>query len=229
METFSFKNVSVFLFANFVASKEKMDVQKEKILEKILSRANAMFMRYGLKSVTMDDVARELGMSKKTLYQYVESKPDLIQQTTYWHVENEKKIFTNLRENATDAMDALLSMAIYSLEMFKNLSSSLIYDLQKYYPESWKIVEHLQKDCIYDDMIQNLHRGRAEDLYRIDFDADIVARFFAVQAFCITDEDLFPPKGFKKEKLFMEHILYHLHSIATPQGLARMKEKINQK
>ena len=181
-----------------------------------------MFFRYGLKSVTMDDVARELGISKKTLYQFFPTKNDLIQQTILAHTDCEKKIFADLRTKSKDAIEEILAFAKCCIKMLSNLSPTLMYDLQKFYPESWQLVEYLQKEHTYMDISLNMARGKEEGLYRKDVDTAVVARLYVAQSLCIVDETTFPQKEFAKEKLLMEFVLYHLRGVSTPRGLEKL-------
>ena len=101
--------------------------------EKIIQKAAEMFITLGFKSVTMDDIARELGISKKTLYQYVENKNDLIGQIFQERIKNEKQCMADIREEATDAVDEILRIARYVIQELRQMSPTTMYDLRKYY------------------------------------------------------------------------------------------------
>ncbi len=110
--------------------------------DKILSRCERLFMRYGIKSVTMDDVSRELGISKKTLYQFFENKDDLIHQITVHHFACQNKSVEEILSEAKTAIDEMIGIANWMNEMSKNMNPSLMFDLRKYHPESWNVFKN---------------------------------------------------------------------------------------
>jgi len=177
-------------------------------------------MRYGIKSITMDDIARELGISKKTLYQYVENKSDLIGQIFQQKISLEKQCMAEIHREATDAVDEILRIARYVIQELRQLSPTTMYDLRKYYRNTWRQMEALQQKYVYKLIRENLERGQAEGLYRSNLDVDIVAKLYVAKTSMVVDEDLFPSRQYNIEKLFEEYIMYHIHGIASAKGLA---------
>ena len=114
--------------------------------QRILHRAEDLFLRYGIKSVTMDDIARELGISKKTLYQFVENKTDLIQQIFRQKIEGEIKLIAEIRATAQDAIDEMMKIARHAIDELRKLTPTIVYDLQKYYHGTWKMMESLHQN-----------------------------------------------------------------------------------
>ena len=117
--------------------------------EKILKKSEELFLRYGLKSVTMDDLANQLGMSKKTLYQFVKNKSDLIEQVIELHISDEKAFMKDTREKSKDAVEEMIIVARHYIQELKKLSPTLIYDLKKYYQHLWLLIEQLESDHTY--------------------------------------------------------------------------------
>lgn len=177
-------------------------------------------MRYGIKSVTMDDIAREMGISKKTLYQYVENKSDLIGQIFQEKIKNEKQCMADIREAATDAVDEILRIARYVIQELRQMSPTVMYDLRKYYRDTWRQMEALHQRHIYQLIRENLERGQAEGLYRENIDVDIIAKLYVAKTPLVVDEDIFPTREYNVEKLFEEYMMYHIHGIASAEGLA---------
>ena len=192
----------------------------------ILKKAEALFMRLGLKSVSMDDVARELGISKKTLYQFFDSKEDLIMQVISRHRCEESESVANICRESSDALREMLAIARHEIVQFQQMSPATIYDLKKYYPEAWRIVEHEQRDYIYGILKANIDRGIAEGLYRDDFNADILARLYVGSIHWLVDDELFPPTEFHWAQLYREFIYYHLRGIASGKGLKKLEAYI---
>ena len=104
--------------------------------QELLEKSERLFFRYGIRSVSMDDIARELGISKKTLYQWVENKEDLLQRVVEHRHCQEEADMERLRSEARDAMDALIRMGRYGAKAFAEVSPNFLYDVQKYYPSS---------------------------------------------------------------------------------------------
>ena len=198
-----------------------MDVKQQ-----ILKRAMDLFMRYGIKSVTMDDLSRQLGISKKTLYQYVSNKNDLITQIFMQKVEHEKKIMAEIRENSTDAIDEILKIAAYVIDELRELSPTTVYDLQKYYQEAWKQMESLHQKHIYAIIRENLQWGMKQGFYRENLNPDIIAKLYVGKTSLVVDEELFPTREYNMSDLFREYIYYHIHGIASPKGLTLLDKHL---
>lgn len=194
--------------------------------QRILTTSESLFMRYGLKSVTMDDIARELGISKKTLYQFVDNKSDLIEQIFKQKIELEKELMQQIREQSTDAVDEIVKIARYVIQQLKELSPTTMYDLQKYYRNTWRLMESLHQKHIYVIIKENLIRGMKQDLYRQNMNPDVVAKLYVAKTSFVADEDLFPIRDYNLEDLFREFIIYHIHGIASPNGLQLLKKHL---
>jgi AcrR family transcriptional regulator len=194
--------------------------------EKWLKRVEEMFLRYGIKSITMDDVACELGISKKTLYTFVESKDDLVKKVLENHINGEKEMFDWMSKQAQNAIEEMfIVMEMNALQMAQ-MTSNIVYDLQKYHRAAWEMMEDFQKGFLYQVVRANLERGVQEGLYRPDFDLDIVTKLHIATSFQIFDEGYFPQNTYKKEIVFREYLLHYLYGIASEQGLKLIKEKL---
>lgn len=192
--------------------------------EKILEESTGLFLRYGVKSITMDDIASNLGISKKTLYQFVDNKTDLIYQVCHQHIMAEKAIIDKIVSDSKDAIDEILSIAAYVTNLLRQLSPTTVYDLQKYYKASWKVMEGLHNEHVYHVIKNNVDRGIKEGLYRDDLDADIIAKLYVGKTNMVVDPELFPLKEYNLEKLFSEYIHYHIHGIASQKGLTLLRK-----
>lgn len=191
---------------------------------RILIKAENLFLRYGIKSVSMDDIARELGISKKTLYQSVENKKDLLMQVIQAHVTAELEAMSTIQAEAADAIDEMLRVTQYALPTLRQMSPTVIYDMQKYYQEVWQMIEGYHNEHIFDMIKANLERGISEGVYRDDFNADIVAKLYVGKTMLVIDEGLFPLKNYNKENLFKEYIKYHIRGIASAKGLKLLEK-----
>ncbi len=197
-----------------------MDATKEKIL----LQASLLFIRFGVKSITMDEIASKIGISKKTLYQHADNKADLIQQVIRQHSEQERCIGAAIRNKSLNAIDEVVGMVGYATELLRQFSPNLVHELQKYYPESWSIVNTLHNDHIFNDIKANLERGIREGLYRSDFNVLIITKLYVAQTLHIIDESIFPNKEFAAEQVLKEFVMYHLQGIVSPKGAALLRE-----
>ncbi len=196
--------------------------------EKILHEAGELFMRYGIRSVTMDEIARQLGISKKTLYQIVENKADLIKQVMYQHQAEDLEQFLEIKNTSSNAIEEMLGLARHMMELLNKMSPTVMYDLQKYYHESWQLMEELHKKHAYAIIQNNIEEGKQQGLYRDDINADVTARFYVALSLLLVDEQLFPQKKYRKEQLVEQYISYHIHGIASPAGVALLEKHLIQ-
>ena len=198
-----------------------MDTKQE-----ILNKTDALFMRYGIKSVTMDDIARELGISKKTLYQYVDNKQDLIEQIFQKHIQQDILAFKQIREEAVDSIDEILKVARYIIQTLRKVSPTTMYDLEKYYKKTWLQMKQLHNRYVYGLIMDNIQRGIEEGFYRASVKVDIIAKLFVGCTTLLVDVDLFPMDKYNHEALVRQQIIYHVYGIASPKGLALLDDHL---
>ncbi len=145
--------------------------------ERIKLQATDLFMKYGVRSVSMDDIANQLGMSKKTIYQYYADKDELVEAVIVNEINHNEaccQIDINGSENAVHELFLAMDMV---LEMFRSMNASVLYDLEKYHPVAFqKFLKH-KNDYLYGVIRNNLIRGISEGLYREDINIDIISRF----------------------------------------------------
>ena len=190
----------------------------------ILKKAEALFLRLGVKSVSMDDVASELGISKKTLYQFFESKEELLLQAIREHQCEESEAVSSICRDSQDALQEILHIARLVILQMQQISPAAIFDLKKYYPEAWKEVVDLHKGHIYGVLRENLDKGIRQGLYREEINPDIIARLYLSGISSFSDENLFPSVEFPRDRLFREFIFYHLRGIVSARGLEKLLE-----
>lgn len=189
-----------------------------KLEDRIRSKTLELFMKLGLRSVSMDDIARELGMSKKTIYKFFENKESLVHSIVLGYTRKEQRTLRAIRKASTNAVDEMLRVARHVTRMFRSMSPYVVYDLQKYYPQSWKTLQQLQSEFVYDTILENLKKGMAEGLYRKDICPGIIAKLYVGKTFFLVDEAHFPLKDFDRDQLFVEAIRYHLFGILSDEG-----------
>ncbi|HLF63050.1 MAG TPA: TetR/AcrR family transcriptional regulator [Saprospiraceae bacterium] len=191
-----------------------------------LERVENLFLRLGIKSQTMDDVARELGISKKTLYQLVENKDDLVHRVLENHIAREKIQCLDMAAHAENAIDQMVFVMDSNSQEFAQMKANVLYDLQKYHRDAWIMIRKFHHDFIYKLVAANLERGKKEGLYRTDFNIDIITRIHLATVFSLFDEELFPSSTIRRDVLFREYMKYYLHGIVTEKGHRLLQSKL---
>lgn len=194
--------------------------------EKWLKRVEELFFKLGIKSLTMDDVARELGISKKTLYAFVESKDDLVGKVMDRHMSEQCKADEILHAESTDAVDQMVRVIKQIMADLSQMKPNVVHEMHKYHREVWDRMNEFQHSYILNIARQNLEWGREEGLYRTDFDIEITARFYIAGAMSIFEEQYFPKPPYTFEGLFKEFIINYLHSIVSEKGRKLLQEKL---
>jgi AcrR family transcriptional regulator len=193
-------------------------------LAKILDAAELLFRKYGIRSVTMSDIAAQLGMSKKTLYQYIDNKNELVEKILKKYIENEKLMCNQAADTAEDALQEMFSISIQVQRNIENMNPSLLFDLRKYHFEVWQLFEQHRKEFILSIMKNNLKRGIEEDIYRKDMDTEIISRIHIGTINIFSDDELLPPDQFPRPLLHKEFVLYHLYGIVSEKGRELMSD-----
>lgn len=190
--------------------------------QQIIAKAKDLFMRYGIKSVSMDDLARELGVSKKTLYQYVENKADLIERIFEQHLAHEKLLLDYYKKDSTNAIDEMLKIARHMIKELRAYSVTVMYDLQKYYRSTWRLLQNVHEQYFINIIKDNLERGIAEGVYRQDLSPEVIAKLYISKSLSVADQECFPLKDYPVKELFIEHMNYHLNGIISQEGRKAM-------
>lgn len=188
------------------------------IKDRILQHAQTLFMRNGIKSVSMDDIAADMAMSKKTLYKWFENKDQIVQAGMSKHLDGTQCECTSMIETATSAIDELFRMMEWTKQQFSNVHPSIFYDLQKFHPGTWQLWLAHKNEFILAQIIQNLRRGITEDLFRADLDVDVMARLRLSQIELLFDSDVFPPRQFGNERVSQALLEHFMLGVATLKG-----------
>jgi len=149
--------------------------------EKILTSALAQFFKYGIKHVTMDDIAKELGMSKKTIYQFYKEKDDLVNQLCELQMKDHKCDFMKISEDAKDPIHEIMLLSEHLRKMLQNINPVFFLDLQKFYPTAFKIYQKFKEDCAYQNILTNIKSGIEAGIYRSELDPEFAARLRLAQ------------------------------------------------
>jgi len=193
--------------------------------EEILSKTFDLIMKYGIKSVSMDDISKSIGISKKTIYQYFENKRTLIAEVMDDHICKDEKDILEITSKSDDAINELSSIAKHILTFLKGMSPSMMYDAQKYYPKQWEKVEQEHFSFFRKIIKDNILRGQKEGLYMNDINADIISMLHVRQSLAIANDSVFPATEYSRSELFQALITYHMRGLMTEKGRQRFSSQ----
>ena len=183
-----------------------------------------LFQRFGLRAVNMDDVSRELAMSKKTLYTFFSNKSDLVDQAAKYLFKVKSKQFIEQASIFENAIDELFEVQRIQQEVMKNYGTRLLFPLKKYHPETYDWVMHARRTMMIQATTKNLERGIQQKLFREDLQIAHVALIrYNTMVGIMEDPDMWDDPGPRGELLHYS-LLMHIRSIATAQGLAYLQE-----
>ena len=197
-------------------------------LKNLLSKVRCLYMKYGIKSVTMDDVARELGISKKTLYQYVNDKNELVQKVVEMELSDRGEGFSKMNCPDLNAIEEIFEVHKLVQQMLKDYNPSTEYDLRKYYPDLFTQVVTIRRERIYNNTLANLIKGKAEGLYRAELNNELIAKLQLSRIETAFDDKIFTQDELLSPKVFLEMFIYHIRGIANEKGLTVLEKKLKE-
>ncbi|MBT1705335.1 TetR/AcrR family transcriptional regulator [Chryseosolibacter indicus] len=201
------------------------------IRDKILKGAEVLFTKYGVRSISMDDIARHLSVSKKTLYQHFSDKEDIVTLACKAHLDRETIEFDNIHFRSRNAIEELAALSLKLKHNMEELNPSLLFDLKKYHPKAWAVWVNHKNRIIRQSVIRNIKQGIEEGYYRPEINADIISTMRLELVQLAFDEELFPREKFKLPEVQMEIFDHFVHGIATEKGrklYLKHKEKVNK-
>lgn len=198
----------------------------ENLKQKILKYACEMFFDCGTRSISMDDIAKKLAISKKTLYQYYSNKQDLINQSLNWELAHPKFSFVSPKFEDLNAIERYWEFYQFVSKMIKKPHHSLEYDLKKYHPELWNKFKNGKMKLFGEELKLNLKQGVKEGIYRQELNIDIVSNLLVRFYLNMWSEeyDVFSKEELMSEELNRELTIYHLHGICSEKGIEYLKK-----
>ena len=175
-------------------------------------------MRYGIKSITMDEIATSLGISKKTIYQFFTDKDDLVFAVIEREIAENEAECEQFRDKAENAVHEVF-LAVENLdELLRYTNPMVLYDLEKHHPRAFRHIREFKYQFLHGAMIENLRRGIEEGLYRGDINKDIVAKSRIEASFLVFNPDVFPHGKYSMSEVNYELARLFLHGVATEKG-----------
>lgn len=193
----------------------------------IYSQSLKMFLTYGFRSITMDEVAINQGISKKTLYQYVTNKADLVEKVIEYFTEQQKSDVNEIQKKGLNAVDELLEIYQHTCMHLQEINPHVGFELKKHYPRAWEGFLAYKNQFIYQHVIENMGKGIEEELYRNDFDQKIIATYYVARFDIFLDKDLFSPQEYSYKTILEELFKYHIRGIASNKGIEYLDKSVN--
>jgi len=192
--------------------------------EKILKKAIDLFLNFGFKSVTMDDIAKELAISKKTIYTHFSTKLKLVKATTFYVFEKINSGISDICTVNQNPIEEVYLIKSLVTEQLKGEKNSPQYQLQKYYPKIFETLKQKQFESVNECITANLKKGIEQGLYRKEIDIDLITRLYFNGIMGIKNVDLFQVNKFSSTYLMDSYLEYHIRAIATEKGLKILKK-----
>ncbi|MBK9330196.1 MAG: TetR/AcrR family transcriptional regulator [Sphingobacteriales bacterium] len=199
--------------------------QENPISAKIFEKARHLFYTIGVRNTTMDDLAKELGISKKTLYKQIENKADLVKFCVEYDLKCDENAILSISEQTENAIEELLLIAAHINTELQMFHPSMMRDLVKFYPESWSLVENHRDFFAKANISANLKKGIRQGLYRKDINVDMITMLQLHMSFLPLQLD---GKNYKPTDMYMEILKYNFYAIATPKGIEEFQRLIKK-
>jgi TetR/AcrR family transcriptional regulator, cholesterol catabolism regulator len=194
----------------------------------ILEQVRRLYRRYGIKSVTMDDVAHHLNISKKTLYEHFNDKEDLVRSILILENDIHTKVLAEIVSQELNAVEELLEVYRQIHKRFRDYNPSMEYDIRKYYPDLYTNIREIRRKNMLDSFLNNMNKGKKEGLFRQDLNTKIIARLHVLRIENLYDNDLFSIEELTSFNVFHELFVYHMHGILSDKGLRLFRKNFKK-
>lgn len=193
----------------------------------ILKNVGKLYLKFGIRGVTMDDVAREFGISKKTLYQYFADKEDLVNQVIDFYLAN--PVFELNKCDTGNSIDKIFALRDHVTKILKHFNNNLEFELKKQYPHLYKKVHDFKRQRIFNDTIKNIEKGIADGLFRKELEPEFIAKLqVGRMLFTLNpDNEIFDESEVMTIELFDKVLDYHMNAICTPKGIEYYRKQKN--
>ena len=176
----------------------------------------------------MDDVARHLGISKKTLYQYVSDKTELVSKVIDFDIKCKQEKFNKTDKKKLNAIEELFMVNRHVNKMLKEQNPSREYDLKKYYPEIYARFHTIKRDRMLESLKANIQKGKKEGQYRAEIDEDIITKLHVFRIENITEAEMFSVEEYTSPRFFKEIFIYHIRGMANEKGIKFLEQNIEK-
>ncbi|WP_143083967.1 TetR/AcrR family transcriptional regulator [Flexibacter flexilis] len=196
--------------------------------EKILRGAEELFMRYGIKSITMDEIAKHLGISKKTIYQFFEDKDEIVFMSCKKHLCSDAECLQVISRGAANAVEEIFNLSEFLRNTVVRTHPSVLFDLQKYHKSSWDLYLSHKETVIEKYISSNIRRGIEEGLYRAEINVSIISHIRLDMIQMAFNPDIFPPTRYNLMEVHMQLMEHFIYGLLSPKGYETLQELKNK-
>lgn len=186
--------------------------------EKILEGVEALFMKYGVRSVTMDDIARHLAISKKTLYQHFADKDDLVYKMSESFLERTFRQYEAITRDSKNSIEELSKISVCMKRDMEHLNPSMLFDLQKYHPKAWNLWINHKTKVITESVIRNIRQGVDDGYFRPEINPEVMAITRLILIENAFDARMFPRDKFNFADVQSQLFEFFVHGLCTDKG-----------
>jgi AcrR family transcriptional regulator len=194
------------------------------VKEKIVQASHDLFMRFSIKSITMDDIARHLSISKKTIYQYFEDKNDLVVVVTKGHLEQEKLEIRAIKSKTSNAIESLIEESLWLRRNITDMNPSLLFDLKKYHHQAWDMYLESKEKVYIQSLVETLEKGIDEGYFRKDIDPEILAVLRVEQIQMSLENFIYPRTRFEFREVQTQLFDHFLNGLTSEKGRKLLKK-----
>ena len=194
-----------------------------------LKQAFEVYMKFGIKSVTMDELARQLGMSKKTIYTFVKDKNDLVEQCVVMAQDIDSCEIDLISKQHHNAIDESLAIGEKIVNKLRAVHPSIFFDMQKYHPSAFKLMTCERDELITHNVIANLSKGKSQGLYRDNLNETIISRMYLSFLSVLFNGEVMQNSNYTFSQVYSEYFRYHIRGIASDKGLKYLQEIMKTK
>lgn len=206
-----------------------MQVSKPEIYHRILNEAMTLIRKHGIRFVTMDLIAENLGISKKTIYVHFENKKKMISKVVEKRLAEQEKVFEQIDKNAKNIIETMVMVMNYGAIKFDEVNPLAFEELKRFYPDIFVVVKNSRREINYQNTIKMIEIGKQDDLFRKDVNSDIASKLFLAQMELMMDHQVFPTMDYSKGVLFKHICINFLRGISTQKGLTALESLSSNK
>jgi len=189
------------------------------IKNRIITEARQLFVKYGIRSITMDMIAEHLGISKRTIYENFKDKNELLKSCINAAIADQRKMNEEIIRSSSNIIDAIFVFIKNSINTLKRINPAFFYDIQKYYPAIWRKTIHKNDERNFNRIVSLLNKGISEGLFREDINVEIIARLILEQFKLLSNQEIFPEDKYSMIDIFENIVINFIRGIVTDNGL----------
>ncbi|MEX1003321.1 MAG: TetR/AcrR family transcriptional regulator [Crocinitomicaceae bacterium] len=194
----------------------------------LVMKAAEVYLKYGIKSVTMDEMARQLGVSKKTVYQYVKDKNDLVEHCVMLNHQEEEQMIRKIVEQTDNPIEQMLRISRFIIQELQKVHPSIFFDLEKYHPSAKEMIECHKDEFITGCIEQNLIDGIKQNLYRKNLNPKVISAIYVGMIDLVMGSEMMRKTNLRPDEIYTEMFRYHIRGIASEKGLKYLTELLKK-